>query len=228
MNGICFIKPMFNKVVAGEKTQTRRIITPQPFIKSDWFIKDVEGWKNSPCAVVEKYKNCELERYEIHQLLKPKYKVGETVYLKEPYAETCDEYGTPIIAYKFGGKPRLKLPDSLGCEMDTDWCIDNYPACGKWKNKLFMPESAARHFIEIIAVRAERLQDVSEEDCLKEGIEEVIWKGKILKSSKHYFNGYESYDTPIEAYAELIDRINGKGIWERNPFVWVYDFKLLE
>ena len=207
--GICFIKPLFNKVVAGEKIQTRRIIKPQP---------DSRGLRTT---------NVMFEDWHGREI-RSKYKVGETVYLKEPYAETCDEYGTPIIAYKFGGKPRLKLPDSLGCEMDTDWCIDNYPACGKWKNKLFMPESAARHFIEITAVRAERLQDISEEDCLKEGIEEVIWNGKILKSSKHYFNSYESYDTPIEAYAELIDRINGEGIWERNPWVWVYDFKLVK
>lgn len=207
--GICFIKPLFNKVVAGEKIQTRRIINPQP---------DSRGFRTT---------NIMFEDWHGREI-RPKYKVGETVYLKEPYAETCDEYGTPIIAYKFGGKPRLKLPDSLGCEMDTDWCIDNYPACGKWKNKLFMPESAARHSIEITGVRAERLQDISEEDCFKEGIEEVIWKGKILKSSKYYFNGYESYDTPIEAYAELIDRINKEGIWEKNPWVWVYDFKLVE
>ena len=207
--GICFIKPLFNKVVAGQKIQTRRIINPQP---------DSRGFRTT---------NIMFEDWHGREI-RPKYKVGETVYLKEPYAETCDEYGTPIIAYKFGGKPRLKLPDSLGCEMDTDWCIDNYPACGEWKNKLFMPESAARHFVEITAVRAERLQDISEEDCFKEGIEEVIWRGKILKSSKHYFNSYESYDTPIEAYAELIDRINGNGIWERNPWVWVYDFKLVK
>ena len=207
--GICFINPMFNKVVTGEKIQTRRIIKPQ---------LDSRGFRTT---------NIMFEDWHGREI-RPKYKVGETVYLKEPYAETCDEYGTPIIAYKFGGKPRLKLPDSLGCEIDTDWCIDNYPACGKWKNKLFMPESAARHFIKITGVRAERLQDISEEDCLKEGIEEVIWKGKILKSSKHYFNSYESYDTPIEAYAELIDRINKEGIWEKNPWVWVYDFNLVK
>ena len=221
MKGICFIKPMFNKVVAGEKTQTRRIIT------------DLESL-NKPTIKIELSDNNSFAHFISENMgeaiagIVSRYRVGETVYLKEPYAETCDEYGTPIIAYKFGGKPRLKLPDSLGCEMDTDWCIDNYPACGKWKNKLFMPESAARHFIEITGVRAERLQDISEEDCLKEGIEEVIWKGKILKSSKHYFNGYESYDTPIEAYAELIDKINGNGTFQRNPFVWVYDFKFIK
>ena len=209
MTGICFIEPLFNKVAAGQKTQTRRIINPQP---------DSRGFRTT---------NIMFEDWHGREI-RPKYKVGETVYLKEPYAETCDEYGTPIIAYKFGGKPRLKLPDSLGCEMDTDWCIDNYPACGKWKNKLFMPESAARHFVKITTVKAERLQDISEEDCFKEGIEKVIWRGEIIKKSEHYFNGYESYNTPIEAYAELIDRINGNGIWERNPWVWAYDFKLVK
>lgn len=209
--GICFIEPMFNKVVTGEKIQTRRIITPQP---------DSRGFRTT---------NIMFEDWHGREI-RPKYNVGETVYLKEPYAETCDEYGTPIIAYKFGGKPRLKLPDSLGCEMDTDWCIDNYPACGEWKNKLFMPQWAARHFIEITAVRAERLQDISEEDCLKEGIgyapiQKLSWSEKLTPM---WSNGFNRYSTPQKAYAALVDKINGKGTWERNPFVWVYDFKLVK
>lgn len=197
MKGICFIEPLFNKVVTGQKIQTRRIINPQP---------DSRGFRTT---------NIIFEDWHGREI-RPKYKVGETVYLKEPYAETCDEYGTPIIAYKFGGKPRLKLPDSLGDEIDTNWCIDNYPACGKWKNKLYMPESVARHFIEITAVRAERLQDISEEDCIKEGITLYDENGKYLG---HWY---------IDTYAALIDKINGNGIFQSNPFVWVYDFKLVE
>ena len=199
MNGICFIEPMFNKVVAGEKTQTRRIIT------------DLESL-NKPTIKIELSDNNSFAHFISENMgeaiagIISRYRVGETVYLKEPYVIS----GSYII-YKFGS--------TIGQECDK--------AGVKWKNKLFMPESAARHFIEITAERAERLQDISEEDCFKEGIEEVIWKGKVLKSSKHYFNGYESYDTPIEAYAELIDKINGKGTWERNPFVWVYNFKLI-
>ena len=198
--GICFIEPLFNKVVAGEKIQTRRIIT------------DLESL-NKPTIKIELSDNNSFAHFISENIgeaiagIVSRYRVGETVYLKEPYVIS----GSYII-YKFGS--------TIGQECDK--------AGVKWKNKLFMPESAARHFIKIIAVRAERLQDISEEDCLKEGIEEVIWKGKILKSSKHYFNGYESYDTPIEAYAELIDKINGNGTFQRNPFVWVYDFKLLK
>ena len=144
---------------------------------------------------------------------KPKYKVGETVYLKEPYAVS----GKYII---------YKLGSTIGQEFDK--------AGIKWKNKLFMPESAARYFIEITGVRAERLQDISEEDCLKEGIEynsnpfsECNTIGCSFGVKFPYNNGYVNYTTPRKAYASLIDKINGKGTWERNPFVWVYDFKLL-
>lgn len=201
MNGICFIEPLFNKVVAGGKIQTRRIIPKQP---------DDRGFKIT---------NVMFEDWHGREI-RPKYRVGETVYLKEPYILYQEDYQESKLsqsgiqyAYKFGSN--LSIEEITG-KSDS-----------KWSNKLFMPESAARHFIGITAVRAERLQDISEEDCFKEGIEKVIWRGEFIKKSEHYFNGYESYNTPIEAYAELIDRINKEGIWEKNPWVWVYDFKLI-
>lgn len=222
--GICFTEPLFHKVLKGEKTQTRRIINPEPIIKNDWFIREIEGWKNSPFGVVSKYSDCEPERFEIMQLLKPKYKVGEIVYLKEPYILYQEEYQESKTsqsgiqyAYKFGN--HLSIEEITG-KSDS-----------KWKNKLFMPESAARYFIEITAVRAERLQDISEEDCMKEGIEyspEAVPVGYPFGVEFPYNNGFHNYTTAKEAYAALINKINGKGTWEKNPFVWVYDFRLIE
>lgn len=207
MKGICFTEPLFHKVVKGEKVQTRRMINPQPIVKADWFIKEVVGW-NAPFGVVHKYPECEPERFELHQLLNPKYKVGEKVYLKEPYV-----ISGKYIIYKFGS--------TIGQEFDK--------AGIKWKNKLFMPESAARYFIEITGVRAERLQDISEEDCLKEGIvlHQIIRLGQrwYLNGLKDKNNNEMGYETAQKAYAALIDKINGKGCFQRNPYVWVYDFK---
>jgi len=174
MKGIIFSEPMFNAVIDGRKTQTRRIMTPQP--KSD---------------LIAKY-HCN-----------PRYKAGEIVYLKEPYL--------PIMRtiYKYDG--------------------GDYDPKLKWKNKLFMMERYARYFIEITAVRCERLQDISDDDCLKEGIEELN-AGEIIPNYQDYIqysNGDEyNYDTPQKAYAALINKIYGKGTWESNPYVWVYDFKL--
>lgn len=118
----------------------------------------------------------------------------------------------------------------MGDEIDTNWCIDNYPACGKWKNKLFMPQWAARHFIEITAVRAERLQDISEEDCLKEGItrQQIIRLDQVWYQNGFSVNGLIGWPTAQQTYAALIDKINGKGIFQSNPYVWVYDFKLIK
>ena len=210
MKGMCFIEPLFEKVVKSEKTQTRRMITPEPIIKDDWFIKEIEGWGKAPFGVVSKYPDCEPERFEIMQLLKPKYQVGEIVYLKEPYV---DDLIMEKTLYKYS-KSDLQ-------ELISNGYGDMVDSKGFWKNKLFMPESAARYFIEITAVRAEKLQDISEEDCLKEGIE-------LYNNYDGTYGGHSAPTAPKEAYAALINSIYGKSTWEKNPFVWVYEFRLIQ
>jgi hypothetical protein len=194
MKGINFIEPLFRKVVSGGKTQTRRIIVSRTgffnvigkngFVKEVWQC-DADGWNGEDLIPV-----------------RPRYKPGETLYLKEPYAVLDD-----MILYRYGSNGESTV--------DT------------WQNKLFMPGKYARYFIEITGVRAERLQEISDEDCMKEGIRE-----------ERFVNfPYETFyvipdmscplsNTPREAYAVLINEINGCGTWESNPFVWVYDFKL--
>jgi len=208
MKGICFIEPLFHKVVKGEKTQTRRMIVSRTghfqvstnsmsgVITGIWQTDD-NGWGGVNLIPVN-----------------PKYKVGEKVYLKEPYF-IFDEKDNSCF-YKY-------LPK-------VDWLTDkeflnsvnSISRLKGWKNKLFMPESAARYFIEITAVRAERLKDISDEDCIKEGIFEVM--GGALNMNSIDPIGYLQ---PSDAYAALIDKISGKGTWDNNPFVWVYDFKLV-
>ena len=91
-----------------------------------------------------------------------------------------------------------------------------------------MPEIFAQHFIEITGVRCERVQYISDEDCLKEGIMQLNTKFGNTHSSmfKYDKKEYFDYGTPQQAYAALFNKINGKGAWEANPFVWIYDFKL--
>lgn len=214
MKGICFIEPLFHKVVKGEKTQTRRIINIQPLDSRNWRVgTTMDSTAKEDREIIGKNHYLLLENeYTIKEsdgrYFTPKYKVGEKVYLKEPYFIFDEEDNSCFYKY---------LPK-------VDWLtdkefLDNVNSISRlqgWKNKLFMPESAARYFIEITAVRAERLQDISEEDCIKEGITLYDESGKYLG------HGY------IDTYAALIDKINGKGTWEKNPFVWVYDFKLVK
>jgi hypothetical protein len=203
MKGICFIEPLHIKVVCEKKMMTRRIIKPQPF-ESDTF-----KWYGEKDI-----------RY------KPRYKRGETLYLKEPYCLDCDLIQQEdSIELKHNGNILYKYSDD-----EIPEHAKGSLRFGKWQNKLFMPEKYARDYIKITNVRAERLQDISDEDCIKEGI--IEFKTTNLKT---YYSpvgcyvtpDYDNILTPKKAYAALIDSICGKGTWESNPIVWAYDFKLI-
>ena len=214
MKGICFTKSMFLATIEGRKTQTRRMVADRNL---DFFLENF-GIDNIDIVLPKKEEYVNKADYgnifgitrkhlPIHYcgIIKSRYKVGETVYLKEPYCiiETDD-----VIFYKYAEK------DISG----TD----------KWKNKLFMPEKYARYFIEITDVKCERLQDISDEDCLKEGI--IYDDSSYIACEEYTFlNNIDDwlYDTPSEAYAALIDKISGKGTWKSNPYVFAYDFKLI-
>ena len=98
-----------------------------------------------------------------------------------------------------------------------------------WSNKLFVKPDLMPHQIQITDVRVEKLQAISDADCLKEG---------VLKSHLGYYwfygftpsEGGRDFKTPRAAFAALIDRpgVGRKGLWESNPFVVVYEFKLVK
>ena len=97
-----------------------------------------------------------------------------------------------------------------------------------WRNKMFVKADLMPHRIRITNIRIERLQDISEEDCLKEG----IWRDDNvgLEGVTYWYHGLanSSFRTAKEAYAALIDKISGNGTWESNPWVFVYDFELIK
>lgn len=97
-----------------------------------------------------------------------------------------------------------------------------------WNNKMFVCAEDMPHHIRITKIHIERLQDISASDCLKEG----IWSANNvgLEGTTYWYHGLanSSFRTPQEAYASLIDRISGKGTWESNPYVFVYDFRLID
>ena len=104
------------------------------------------------------------------------------------------------------------------------------PADMGWFNKLFVRADLMPHHIRITDVRVERLQDISDEDCLAEG---VLHSDKYampygIADSKEPNGVFFYYSTPREAYAALITRISGKGVWESNPYVFVYEFELIK
>lgn len=108
-----------------------------------------------------------------------------------------------------------------------------------WRNKMFVKAKYMPNRIKIKEVGLKRLQGISEEDCLKEGIMKTIHKSADGEWARYYwYHGvtktncphgqYKEYDTATEAFANLINAICGKGTWERNPWVWRYEFELLK
>jgi hypothetical protein len=102
-------------------------------------------------------------------------------------------------------------------------------ACSKgWVNKKYVKSDLMPHRIRITDIRAERLQDISEEDCFAEGV--VQQHGEGANGEIYSYIPYEKpiYSTPREAYAALIDKISGIGTWASNPYVFVYEFELIK
>ena len=143
----------------------------------------------------------------------PKYKVGEVVAVAQSYKDLGYSEFSPDISPKDYKVTRGTLGKSKG-----------------WKNKMFVRAEACKYQIRITKVRVEHLQDISDEDCLKEG----IIQGKCGSENTHFMDAYyvpndiQPYCTPREAFAHLIDKVIGKDTWQNNPFVWVYDFELVK
>ena len=137
----------------------------------------------------------------------PTYKVGEIVAVAQSY----DQIDPQIVHCRI---------DDLG-----DWGGD-HP--GQY-NKMFVRADLMPHQIRITSVRPERLQNITDEDCLKEGLEWQHGANMFYVNYNHTNNSRELLgDTPREAFASLIDKISGRGTWERNPYVWRIEFELVK
>lgn len=208
MKGVIFTESNFHLTVQGIKKQTRRIVqVPKGAVGVQVQTRAIDGafWG---CYALNENERTINPKTGQEWVINPRYKVGETVYLKEPYIITGQTY-----EYEYLHENKTDIA-----------CIKRN---GGYKNKLFMPEIAARYFIKITGVKAERLQDISEEDCLLEGIK-IGRCGNESKWMKAFYAPYDNqpYITAKSAYEEVFNRINGKGTWRMNPFVWVYDYEL--
>lgn len=101
-----------------------------------------------------------------------------------------------------------------------------------WLNKMFVRADLMPHQIRITGIRCERLQDISDEDCMKEGVVDVTYfktggrPYELFALPGHEYE--ETFNTPRQAFAALIDKVSGRGTWDRNPWVVAYEFELVK
>lgn len=138
-----------------------------------------------------------------YALSSSRYKVGEVVAVAQKYKDIA-----------------LDMPVELAAELIKQ------PG---WNNKMFVKADLMPHRVRITNIRVECLQDISDEDCIAEGIyPKANGRWYCYDVVRRMGVSYDPYPDPREAYAALIDKISGKGTWESNPYVFVYDFELVK
>ena len=197
-------------VLDGRKTMTRRAFYRPDKLAMEYFID------------TDKLVICETQHNEhiiewrdnndnVRMTFRPKYEVGEVVAIAQSYkdlgydSDSLDRHPKDLSV-------RGLMKDSAG-----------------WNNKMFVKPYACKHHIKITNVKVERLQDISEEDCEKEGIQYLGLEYEHYGDPMYSFEGFDTYYTCAkDAFSRLIDKLSGKGTWKSNPFVWVYKFKIVD
>ena len=208
-------------VLEGRKTQTRRLIKCRKTFKGEWVAgfnihirpsdKKVVGL---PCMY-----DADESEFDGGEIL-PKYNVGEVVAVAQSYCSIADE---------------LEDLDNATCAAHYEKNIEKaqeylmlmeHPG---FYNKMFVGSSKMIHQIRITNVRVEKLQDISEQDAIAEGITYVGLTHDDYGEPMFVIDGCkETFSSARDAYACLIDKISGKGTWASNPYVFVYDFRLIK
>ncbi len=200
MKGILFKPDMRQAIIEDRKTVTRRTsglkeINQHP---DEWVYKGMI--KDAHYFEIPQTITC-------HLLIKHRYHVGEIVYIKEACCIWCFE--------RDGVKDACYKTDEDGDVLPAPMTHCSEPQ--HWRSPLFMPAWAARYFIQILDVRPERLQEITEEDAIAEGIPAFAPGGKVQSST-----------IPRKQYLILWDSINKEYPWSTNPWVFRYQFKRVE
>ena len=198
-------------VIERRKTMTRRIVRCPKTFRG---VSDVElEFRKRPGA--DFYFDCVVtdgDGRELGQLPLP-YELGEVVAVGQTYERA-------------GWKPDTLLEAHFvrnGVRQVGDLPISQLPG---WRNKMFTYPTMMPWQVQMTDLWFEHLQDISDEDCLREGVER--WLDGYIVSGLMERSGRNNrvFDTPREAFAALIDRINGRGTWQDNPWVAAYTMDL--
>ncbi|ENZ8839184.1 hypothetical protein PG938_03385 [Klebsiella pneumoniae] len=209
--GMIFNGEMVRAILDGRKTQTRRIMAPQPADDIERCIfpnPEAIGWKSSL-----RHKHGSTTAHFCHY-----GKPGDRIWVRETWARYNIDQNSHDIAY------RATTP--------ADW-----PEEGLWRPSIHMPRWASRILLEITDVRVERLNAISPEDAESEGLERTNFTGfgdepglPSYPEPDVYFDPLKKQwkEYPPEAFAGLWESIYGEGSWNANPWVWVIEFKRVE
>lgn len=192
----------------------------------------LEGRKTMTRRIVKHPEEVEVNGHKYLRTEKLRYKVGEVVAVAQSYNDSG--WNPNTLQQTFVKEPTV-FPDLDPITPLFGWIDLPLKYHKGWSNKMFVYAGLMPHQIRITNVRVERLQDISDEDCLREGI--YNWKDAPDCPSGHkdskiecygYDGSWDGHLTLITAFAALIDKVSGKGTWANNPWVFVYEFELVK
>lgn len=195
---VLFSGPMVRAILEGRKTQTRRVMKPQPVGETPFFDRWARGdWDSRPF---------------------PYGRPGDHLWVRETWASVYDCPELPCCE-DGSGKHRRTIYratepheiDNFACSFS---CSHDEPGCASWRPSIHMPRWASRLTLEVTGVRVERLQDISEEDARAEGL---ALEGLILPG--HAAGCFSRLWDSINAK---------RASWASNPWVWVVSFRRVE
>lgn len=200
-------------VLDGRKTQTRRIVSQSLIDKYEEWYDDVCSIAMPSGSTIETLRDWLLRKHT-------RYRAGEVVAVAQSYCSIAEE---------------LENCKNATCAAHYEKNVQKASEYISWmehpgfNNKMFVAADMMIHQIHITDVRVERLQDISDEDCIKEGVRKVVNENGIYVQ---YYVGKGdnacSFENPREAFAHLINKVSRKYVWSENPYVFVYDFELVK
>ncbi len=205
---ILFSGPMVRALLDGSKTQTRRVVKPQPTHFNPVGVPRRVIPTGGPSDVIR----C------------PYGQPGDRLWVRESWQfYDWTEDGQPCARFAADNATTwpLRIPEEQADRLNEIWAglsapenysIDNHARDRRWRPSIHMPRWASRITLEITGVRVERLQDITRGDAMSEGCP---------------FPNMAKGEDPRKWYADLWNEINGPAAWDANPWVWVVEFRML-
>lgn len=197
--------PMVRAILAGTKTQTRRVVKGDPFRYNP--PRSPYGMRGDLLWVRETWRHNATNLDEARRITED-IASGTAVDYRATYVEQCMR--------------------ELGCSLEDAELSDSFEG---WRPSIYMPRWASRITLEVTRVRVERLQSIKEADAVAEGIEraEDFFGCPCWRSYGDPENANVTFpDDPIGSYRSLWESINGPDSWNANPWVWVIEFRRLK
>jgi hypothetical protein len=206
---------MIRAILEGRKTMTRRVVKPQPMIHDSVGAVRSAGipklyiWGKSQDDLTACATESQMRRMMLNDA---KHAPGDRLWVKETFRKLfCAEELPCLDCQNCRQSVAYKADDELP---DNICAAEGYERQELWRPSIFMPRWASRILLEVVSVRVERLQDISPEDALAEGV--------FCPEAMYAQNGESA---PRAVFYDLWESINGPGSWAANPWVWVIEFK---